>query len=533
MWEHARWRSSWGLVVTVFMLVACSSGGDGDNGNAGGVDVTAINRAVACSPSGDDSTQNNDGSASFVRSHTVGSPLFHTVVTRKNSLNQDVSLNYMLHQPTGTPKGIVLLIAGGPLTAYLSGTEGNPATNSGGNFLVRSAHRFMQAGYRVITMDRPNDFPDYGSIDSAGYLYDAYRTSASHAVDIATIVNRENSDNLPVLIAGTSRGAISAVAQNALAMGVAISSPVTRSSAGGSPVGSPNLPVSVVQVPTHVLYHQDDGCGATQPANTAALITQLVNANVDVAGNHVTGGFNDTIDNNPCGAFSFHGFLGIENCAVNTTTDWADELLASLEIANPGNARPVAQSQTTATLENQAIDIVLTATDADDSNLSFQLPHLASALGGTLSINGSTVHYVPPTISTNTTDSFVFTVADSKGSRSAAVVNVNVSILVMFDHSTVVGQACASSGCHDGVSARTYKPDNHPLTTNTCELCHTTIAWSPFVVPFDHSQTTDVCMNCHNGTTASGKPANHPPTTFDCSVCHLTTGWLPASTPPP
>jgi len=506
-------------IVILFVLTACG-GGDGENEAVSDI-------AVACSPTGDDSSQNLDGSASFVRSFTVTPNTFRSIVTRKNALNQDVTLNYMVHEPVGTPKGVVVLIAGGALTAFLSGTEGNTATNSGGNFLVRSAHRFMNAGYRVVTIDRPSDFAIYGDIDNSSYLYDAYRISVDHAIDITTIANQENGDNLPLFVAGTSRGAISAVAQNTLAMGIGISSPVTRSSAGGSPIGSANLPLSVVQVPIHMLYHQDDSCAATLPANTAALVDQLANISVDVASNHLSGGFNDTIANNPCGAFSFHGFLGIENCAVNTTTDWGDELLASLEMANPGNARPVAQGQTIGTLENRAININLAATDADDTNLSFQLPHLASSLGGTLSINGDTVHYVPSAISTNTTDSFVFTVADSKGSRSAAVVKVYVSIPFMFDHNTVFGQTCASSGCHDGTSPRTYKPAIHPLTTNLCEACHTTNAWIPVIVPFDHSQAFGMCENCHNDIIAKGKGPLHIVTVSACDVCHTTSDWFP------
>ena len=515
-------RSTLFGLVLLFALTACGGGGsdnDGDN-------EVVIDTAVACSSTGGDSAQNLDGSASFVRSFTVTPNTFHSIVTRKNALNQEVTLNYMVHDPVGMPKGVVVLIAGGALTAYLSGTEGNTATNSGGNFLVRSAHRFMNAGYRVVTMDRPSDFVVYGDIDNNSYLYDAYRISVDHAIDITTIANQENGDNLPVFIVGTSRGAISAVAQNTIAMGIGISSPVTRSSAGGSPIGSANLPLSVVQVPIHVLYHQDDGCAVTQPADTAALISQLADINVAVAGNHLTGGFNDTIANNPCGAFSFHGFLGIENCAVNTTTAWGDGLLASLQMAHPGNARPVAQGQTIGTLENQAINITLTATDADDTNLSYQLPYLTSSLGGTLSINGDTVHYVPPANLTNTIDSFVFTVADSKDSRSAAVVNVNVSMPGVFDHSTVVGQACASAGCHDGVSPRTFKSALHPTTSNLCEACHSSNSWIPFILPFDHSQTTDYCSNCHNGVIATGKGAAHIVTAQECDACHTTSTWL-------
>ena len=156
------------------------------------------------------------------------------------------------------------------------------------------------------------------------------------------------------------------------------------------------------------------------------MIEQFASANVEVAGNHVSGGFADTVANNPCGAFSFHGFLGIENCAVNTTTTWIDEFLAAIETASPGNARPIAQGQTISTVESNALDITLTASDTDDTNLTFALPYAQTSLGGTVSLNGNTVHYAPPQVTVDTMDSFVFTVIDAKASRSAAVVNVNI-----------------------------------------------------------------------------------------------------------
>ena len=508
------------LVLLLLALSACSS--DGSNG---GDNEVVDNKAVTCTSTGDDSTQNPDGSASFVRSYTIAPNTFHSVTSRKDSLNQHITVNYMVHEPAGTPKGMVVLIAGGALTGYLSGIEGNMATGSGGNFLVRSAHRFMAAGYRVITMDRPSDFTSYGDIDNTSYLYDAYRISVDHAIDITTLVNQENADNLPVFIAGTSRGAISAVAQNSLATAIAISSPVTRSSAGGAPIGSTALPIDVVQVPVHVLYHQDDGCGGTQPANTATLLDQLSNASVNVAGNNVSGGFNDTVDNNPCGAFSYHGFLGIENCAVNTTTAWADELLDSMELANPGNARPVAQGQDLFVTGSNSLVISLNATDADDevNSLTYKLPYSQTSLGGSVNLSGNTVQYIPPALTMETMDSFVFTVIDSKGSRSAAVVYISNIIAMPLDHNLVTAQACST--CHNDTNNNGKSP-THPVTTNNCQACHTTANWIPFVMPFPHNETTDACETCHNDLVATGKGGSHVITTEACDNCHTTNNWL-------
>lgn len=102
---------------------------------------------------------------------------------------------------------------------------------------------------------------------------------------------------------------------------------------------------------------------------------------------------------------------------------------------------------------------------------------------------------------------------------------------VVFDHSTLQGQPCAQSGCHDGVSGPTFKSAAHPLTTNTCEACHTTNAWLPVSVPFSHSDSADLCASCHNGTIATNKSGSHPLTSDTCVVCHNTSNWLNINTP--
>ncbi|MGH8268026.1 MAG: cytochrome c3 family protein [Steroidobacteraceae bacterium] len=93
-----------------------------------------------------------------------------------------------------------------------------------------------------------------------------------------------------------------------------------------------------------------------------------------------------------------------------------------------------------------------------------------------------------------------------------------------FDHHTVAGTPCAS--CHD--SARgSGKPPGHITSSDSCQSCHTTLAWLP-VTRVDHAQVRGTCVSCHNGTAASGKPANHVPTSAGCERCHTTNGWTPA-----
>jgi hypothetical protein len=108
---------------------------------------------------------------------------------------------------------------------------------------------------------------------------------------------------------------------------------------------------------------------------------------------------------------------------------------------------------------------------------------------------------------------------------SAALANGATSMpgVTRVSHAGVVAN-CAS--CHNGVLA-TGKGPLHIASNNTCENCHTTLAWMP--AHFDHRGVTATCVSCHNGVTAPGKPTRHIQTNQDCSACHGTIAWAPAN----
>src|SRR5205823_13166993 len=62
-----------------------------------------------------------------------------------------------------------------------------------------------------------------------------------------------------------------------------------------------------------------------------------------------------------------------------------------------------------------------------------------------------------------------------------------------FNHATVAGTACVS--CHSTASGA-GKPPTHIVTTDTCQSCHTTLAWLP-VRTVDHTQVKGTCASCH------------------------------------
>jgi hypothetical protein len=75
--------------------------------------------------------------------------------------------------------------------------------------------------------------------------------------------------------------------------------------------------------------------------------------------------------------------------------------------------------------------------------------------------------------------------------------------------------------CHTGQLIY-GKPNNHVLTSQNCDACHTERDWT-----FYHNlvATSGQCSTCHNGQTATGKPMGHVPTTAECDVCHTTRNW--------
>jgi hypothetical protein len=366
-----------------------------------------ITNEDACTSTADDSVQIPINS--WTRIHSESFAIYHLeTLTRETTgaSGPGITMDYMVHEPPAAAEALLVLIAGGQLNASIQGTDGNVPTFAGGNFLVRSAHLFAAQGYRVLTIDRPNDYLDYTGGLGSGYAYDGYRTSMAHAVDLSQLINMVNAaDNLPVIIAGTSRGSISAVAQHELGTALAISAPVTSGSFG-TPIGTANVLPANVSDPVHVSWHVLDGCGGTQPANAKLLVGDFP----DATGVSISGGFASSSSTSECNADHYHGFPGIESCAAKLATDWMAVELASLPAT-----RPVASAQSDTTTQNTQLLIDLTgfATNAAGGALSYSLPHASTSLGGSISIAGTSVTYVPPNGVSSIVDTFVYVVSEA------------------------------------------------------------------------------------------------------------------------
>ena len=121
---------------------------------------------------------------------------------------------------------------------------------------------------------------------------------------------------------GTSNGSISTVTaagfQPALSglSGVILTSPVTGLASTIQPTF--NIYASRITVPTLVVWHADDHCAISPPAGSAALFALIPSSRKD---SHVFA-HGHSVATDPCGAFSEHGYAGIEEQVVERIADF-------------------------------------------------------------------------------------------------------------------------------------------------------------------------------------------------------------------
>jgi hypothetical protein len=218
-----------------------------------------------------------------------------------------------LDKPARAARASVVLMTGGDGLLSLDAT--GTIINSTGNFLIRSADLFLRHGINVMMADAAPAHP--------GGLSAATRLSATHAAELQGFINAAfNRWGRPVWVVGTSNGSISAVTaggfQPALAglRGVVLTSPVTQLPFAIQPTF--NLYASRITVPALVVWHRDDHCAFSPPAGSAALFSAIPSA--DKASRSFEHGHSVATD--PCGAFSEHGYAGIEEEVVEKIAEF-------------------------------------------------------------------------------------------------------------------------------------------------------------------------------------------------------------------
>lgn len=203
-----------------------------------------------------------------------------------------------------------------------------------GNFLVRSREKFAAHDFMVAVVDAPAD----QELGMGPY----FRLSDSHASDIGAVAEYlKREAGFAVWLVGTSAGSWSA-ARGAIGAGrdgiatfaidgLVLTSTVTRMPmdsayakhfsrfSSAHPDGVISMALDEVRVPTLIVSHSDDGCYATPAADAPALAKHLTHApKVEIA--LISGG--DPPRSDPCEAYSQHGFLGVEQQAVDRIAEF-------------------------------------------------------------------------------------------------------------------------------------------------------------------------------------------------------------------
>lgn len=210
------------------------------------------------------------------------------------------------------PHAAVILMAGGHGGLQIS-PDG--AFNwGGGNFLVRTRQLFSDQGFLVAVVDAPSDRQRWPFLVG-------FRQTPEHVADIKAVIAwlREQA-KVPVWLVGTSRGTQSA-AYIATALpgaegpdGLVLTSTILTDTKG-RPV--PAMPLEKLRIPVLVFHHQQDGCSSCAFSDIPSLMEKLRNSPrtqlLTFAGGENRG--------DPCEAFAYHGFNGLEHDVVGKIAD--------------------------------------------------------------------------------------------------------------------------------------------------------------------------------------------------------------------
>ena len=211
------------------------------------------------------------------------------------------------------PSAAVILFAGGHDGLRIL-ANGRLSWGSG-NFLVRSRKVFAENGLMVAVVDAPSDrqVPPY----LAGY-----RQKPEHVADVKAIIAwLKRQADIPVWLVGTSRGTQSAafVATQHIREegpdGLILTSTILTDPKG-RPV--PDMALGRLKIPVLVIHHEQDGCKLCAIVDMPRLMKKLT-ATPRKELITFKGGENK---GDPCEAFAYHGFNGLEQQVIRRITEW-------------------------------------------------------------------------------------------------------------------------------------------------------------------------------------------------------------------
>ena len=205
----------------------------------------------------------------------------------------------------------VVLYSGGGGGYGQMGSDGWP---NSGNFLIRTGRHWATHPFNIVMVGRPSD-----GIDLA---LGGIRTSDRHAADnLAIFKTLKDRSPLPLWLVGTSMGTISVTAaairdSEHLLAGIVLTSSITGYAIDGA---VPKQDLDKISVPTLILHHAQDGCKFCRAYEAKNIASQLIHAPIKKT-LLVSGGSGAVGD--PCQAFHYHGYIGMENEAVDLIAAW-------------------------------------------------------------------------------------------------------------------------------------------------------------------------------------------------------------------
>lgn len=235
-----------------------------------------------------------------------------TETYRAIPLSRGGELRILVDQRTGSmPSTAVLLFAGWPGVLRLREENGMPAYDLAGNFLVRARRHLANAQIFTVMVDCP--------VDQWSACGDSYRTSATHAADVADVIDvvKREFGAEHVYLAGTSYGTLStAFLARALAGSIdgAIHTATLTDPAGDGHGGAlAAFDWSLADTPQLFVHHKEDPC----PLSRYDAIVEHKGRLPLVA---VTGSAG--VHGPACEAFTQHGFVGRERGVMRSMVDW-------------------------------------------------------------------------------------------------------------------------------------------------------------------------------------------------------------------
>ena len=214
-----------------------------------------------------------------------------------------VTVSYW-YMPRDNASATLVLLPGG--AGGIGFRDGQPQS---GNFLVRSRDLFAAQGFHVAAVGRPSDVADMDT---------GFRAGAAHVEDLARVIDDLRTRSAaPIWLVGTSRGTVSAAAA-AIALGpervagVVLTSSITAYKLRGA---VPTQALDRIRVPVLVLHHERDACASCAPHEVPLILKGLTQAPVKKLVWARDGG---SPRGDPCEAFHWHGYIGMEAQAVET-----------------------------------------------------------------------------------------------------------------------------------------------------------------------------------------------------------------------